>query len=182
MVAYDLDGAIGDGQRMPWGPKDQKADMKRFLATTVGSADVDPTDPEEQNAVIMGSRTFYSIPEQYRPLQRRRNIVLTRRALQDTVEIEGVTWVNSLPEAYAEAGSHDAWVIGGGEVYRQALPTVNRVLATRVLKAGSDASVTFPALDMEEWDLFGEEHHEKDADNAHPYIFSTYIRKDPISE
>lgn len=183
IVAYDLDGGIGDGERMPWGVRDQLDDMKRFRTLTIGGDDIDPDDPDEQNAVIMGSKTFFSLPESHRPLSHRKTIVLTRRALRDTVQIEGVTWVQSLPEAYAEAGHNDAWVIGGGQLYEQALPTVNRVLATRVLKAGSGALVTFPELDIEnEWDIYSEEEHPSDSRNTYPYIFSTYIRKHPIKE
>lgn len=178
IVAYDLEGGIGKNGHLLWGDRDQKDDMARFQHLTVGGLD---GTFDETNSVIMGRTTFESIPEAYRPLRMRQNIVLSRQAINP--DIDGVTWASSLGDAYSQADGHDTWVIGGASIYEQALPTVNRVLATRVLKHGDDADTFFPALSMDEWELFGhEEVHRKDARNRFGYIFSTYIRRSPIEE
>ncbi len=181
VVAYDLEGGIGKNGDLLWEHGTQRRDMQRFTALTTGEVEEDGTG---HNSVIMGNTTFNSIPEKFRPFSGRQNIVLTRKALSETVAIDTVTWASSLGDAYSQADGSDVWVIGGAEVYRQALPTVNRVLASRVLKPGSGADTFFPTLDLEEeWELADEvEDLRTDARNQFGVIFSTYIRRSPIEE
>lgn len=181
IVAYDTEGGIGKGGELLWAHGTQRRDMQRFTKLTTGELDEDGMG---SNSVIMGYNTLLSIPEQYRPFRNRQNIVMTRRALSETVEIDGVTWASSLGDAYSQADGKDTWVIGGGQVYEQALPTINRVLASRVLKAGDGADTFFPRLNIEdEWEVFEEDEDLRtDEHNHFGVIFTTYIRRSPIEE
>ncbi len=181
IVAYDLEGGIGKGGELLWPHGTQRRDMQRFAQITTGELEEDGTG---NNSVIMGRTTFMSIPEQWRPFAKRQNIVMSRRALSETVEIDGVTWASSLGDAYSQADGKDVWVIGGGQVYEQALPTINRVLASRVLKDADGADTFFPRLNIEdEWEVFEEEEDLRtDARNRFGVIYTTYIRRSPIEE
>lgn len=181
IVAYDLDGGIGKGGELLWPHGTQRRDMQRFAQLTTGELEEDGTG---NNSVIMGYNTLLSIPEQYRPFSKRQNIVMTRKVLSETVQVEGVTWATSLGDAYSQADGQDVWVIGGGQVYEQALPTVNRVFASRVLKSGDGADTFFPRLNVEdEWEVFDEEEDLRtDERNRFGVIFTTYIRRSPIEE
>ncbi|MEJ4112609.1 dihydrofolate reductase [Corynebacterium kroppenstedtii] len=114
--ASDRDGVIGDGRRMPWHVPE---DMAHFKHLTWGVP------------VIMGSATWSSIPSRFRPLPGRPNIVLSRRWGDDDVP-ENVALHRSLESALdtvprpgfsrrVAPENVDAWIIGGGEVYREAL-------------------------------------------------------------
>lgn len=181
IVAYDLEGGIGKNGDLLWPHGTQRRDMQRFTRLTTGETEEDGSG---HNTVIMGNTTFNSIPEQYRPFKNRQNIVLTRKVLSETVEIDGVTWASSLGDAYSQADGNDIWVAGGAQVYELALPTVDAVFATRVLKPGDGADTFFPKLDLdEEWDLLDEEEDLRtDAHNRFGVIFSTYIRQSPIEK
>lgn len=101
---------IGDGLRIPWHIPE---DMAHFRAVTAGST------------VVMGRRTWESLPARFRPLPGRRNVVLTRdRAWTD----EGAEVVHELDEALRD----DAWVIGGANVYAAALAVADVVEATEL--------------------------------------------------
>lgn len=106
-------------------------DLKRFKALTMGCP------------VIMGRKTFRSLPKGALP--GRRNIVLTRDA---SFSAPGVEVFGSLKAALqAVADSERAFVIGGGEVYRQAIPLADSLEITRIYAACPDADTFFPALD-----------------------------------
>lgn len=126
IVAADEDGGIGRDGGLPWRLKGDLAWFRRQTTRT--------TTEGARNAVIMGRRTWQSIPERFRPLPKRLNIVLSRSALQLPA---GVLAARSLDEALtraAEAGAESTFVIGGGAVYLEALarPDCARVLLTRV--------------------------------------------------
>ena len=110
-----------------------RADMRHFVEKTTG------------HPVIMGRRTLESFPGG-RPLRRRRNIVLTR---DESFGREGVKVAHSVEEALAlVAGEREAWVIGGGEVYRQLLPLCEEAEITRN-HCVRPADTTFPDLDSD---------------------------------
>jgi dihydrofolate reductase len=159
LVAYDHKNGIGADNDLLW-QRDMPADLRRFKELTTG------------NAVIMGWKTYESIG---RPLPNRQNIVMSRSA-RDTAE--GVEIVGSLEEAYAavEPG-RETFVIGGGQVYAQALDSADRVLATEVDAVFDEATVFFPVLDMTIWKEAAREHHDADERNKYPYDYVTYERK-----
>ncbi|MGE9807002.1 MULTISPECIES: dihydrofolate reductase [unclassified Janibacter] len=130
IAAVGRNGVIGDGSAMPWHLPE---DLRFFKATTVG------------HALIMGRATFDSIG---RALPGRRTIVVTR---QHDWTRPGVETAHSLPDALALAGPGDeVFVCGGGQVYREAMPWAQRLVITEVDQS-PEGSVTFPAIDPEQW-------------------------------
>lgn len=131
--AQSTSGVIGRGGEIPWRVPEDLAHFKRI---TMG------------HAVIMGRRTWDSLPSAARPLPGRRNVVLTR---QTDFMVDGVDVVGSLEQAFHRAGP-EAWVIGGGEIYALALPTATRCEVTEVDidLPRDDDDVLAPVLD-ETW-------------------------------
>lgn len=128
VVAVSENGAIGAGNALPW-PRLQ-ADMARFKALTMG------------HAVVMGRKTWESIPEKFRPLPGRANVVVTRRLDRlATLGAQGACVASDLDGALDLAYRLDPepCVIGGAEVYRQLMPLVTTVHLTRVCVRSSDA-------------------------------------------
>lgn len=152
IVAAAENGAIGREGELPWRLRD---DLRHFRAITMG------------RTVIMGRRTYESLG---RPLDGRTNIVITRQA---GYAASGCTVVGSLDEALAITGG-DACVIGGGQVYAEALPLADTIHLTRV-HAAPEAD-TFFALPAEGWEVVEEAHHPADERNDHAYTFVTLHR------
>ncbi|MFC9665429.1 dihydrofolate reductase [Nocardia sp. NPDC127606] len=108
------DRVIGVDNTIPWRVPE---DMANFRDTTMG------------HPVIMGRRTWDSLPASFRPLSGRRNIVVTR---QTDWAADGAERAASLPDALTMTGESDTWVAGGGEIYRAALPSATTLLVTEV--------------------------------------------------
>jgi dihydrofolate reductase len=124
------------------------------------------------HALLMGRKTYESIG---RPLPGRRMIVITR---QPDYRADGAEVVGSLNEGYrraAEQGETEAFVIGGAEIFREALPHAVRLYLTRV-HAAVDGDVYFPPLDLDRWRLTSSEPHAADAKNEYPVSFEGYER------
>ncbi len=155
IVAMDKNRLIGVNGRIPWRLPD---DMKWFREQTMGKP------------VIMGRKTFESIPDRFRPLPGRRNIVVTRNWLY---QAEGVTVINSVEAALAAAGVVDEIVvIGGAELYTQLLPQADRLYLTRI-DAEFDGDAYFPEIDPAAWhEVYRQEHP---ADDRHDYAFTWFI-------
>ncbi|MDQ1122712.1 dihydrofolate reductase [Microbacterium trichothecenolyticum] len=122
------DGVIGADGGMPWHVPE---DLAHFRAVT-GSADV-----------IMGRRTWDSLPPRFRPLPGRRNIVVTR---SDEWSAEGAHRAASLDDALAQATGERAWVIGGGQLYAEAIEHADVVQMTR-LDVTVDGDTRAPRVD-----------------------------------
>ena len=154
IVAHSRDRVIGRDGDLPW---HLPADLRRFKELTQG------------HPVIMGRRTWESLPERFRPLPGRRNIVLTR---QPGYEAPGAEVMPDLATAVA-ACAGDGFVIGGGQVYGDALPLADRAYVTHV-DTEVDGDAFFPDLPPAEWTLAAEEGpHEE---NGLPFTFRTYER------
>lgn len=120
--AQDRDGGIGRDGAIPWRIPE---DMAHFRAATTGKP------------VIMGRLTWESLPPRFRPLPGRRNIVVTRDPAWSDA---GAEVAHGVPEALSLAGGGDVCVIGGGQIYAQAMPHATRLLVTEVdLEVGADA-------------------------------------------
>ena len=159
IVAIDENGAIGrQGDLLCHLP----ADMKHFKEVTMG------------HSIVMGRKTFESFPR--RPLPGRQNIVITRN---DTWQYPGVTVVHSLEEAIAVAETDTVFIIGGAQVYEQALPLVDVLHLTRIHARWASADVFFPPVDMDQWLEVEREHHESDHRNAYEFDFITLKRRKP---
>src|SRR5512140_341692 len=115
--------------------------------------------------IVMGRKTWDSIG---RPLPGRLNVVITRQA---GYAAAGVTIVPSLEAALAAAGqAEEICVIGGAEIYRQALPMTERIHLTRI-HAKVPADTFFPALESKDWREVGREDHPADEKHAYAYSF-----------
>lgn len=155
IVARSRNGVIGNQGALPWRIPE---DMKHFRATTMGCA------------VIMGRKTWESIG---RPLPGRLNIIVTR---QSGYEAVGAQIADSLPQAYRLAAqSERIMIIGGGEIYRQALADVQIAWVTEV-DAAPEGDAHFDALDPQEWDAT--ELSSLPANEMRPAVrFVKYVRK-----
>ncbi len=149
VVAMDKKRLIGSGDTLPW---HLPADMKRFRAITMGKP------------VIMGRKTYESIPKRFRPLAGRHNIVLTRNR---NYSAQGCTIVFSVEDALSAAGQVDEIIIGGGaHLYAQLLPRAHRLYLTKI-DAEFEGNVYFPEIIWEEWSEIHRE--ERSADEQNPY-------------
>ena len=137
------------------------ADLKHFKEITSGKT------------VLMGERTFYSLPKH--PLPNRRNIVLTD--VQGKT-FEGAEAVYSLEELCAKVqGEEEAFVIGGGMVYRQMMPIADKLYITHIHHSWEDADTFFPEIKETEWKLISSEEHQADEKNPYDFTFCTYNRR-----
>ncbi len=154
VVAFAANGVIGRDGGLPW---HLPADMRRFRELT------------SERAVIMGRRTFESLPERYRPLPNRRNLVLSASA---SWRAPGAEVFPDLARAL-DACEGDCMVIGGELAYRDALPIAGRVYATEVEgEVAGDAR--FPALAQSEWRRV--QQSERIVENDHGFTFCVYER------
>lgn len=148
-------GVIGRDGDLPWR---LSADLKRFKQLTMG------------HHVIMGRKTYESIG---RPLPGRTLVVVTR---QSDYQPENVLVAHSLSEAWQQAaGDDEPFVIGGAEIYRQALPQVDRLYVTHVA-AEVAGDTHFPPVNWGEWKLIREEPHAADDRNDYNFAFRVYER------
>jgi dihydrofolate reductase len=134
IVAVDRRGGMARDGGMPW---HLPADLKWFKRQTAG-------DGAGVNRVLMGRRTWESLPERYRPLPGRVNLVMTRQA---DYQAEGAELVSSLDQAVAATpDGAELWVVGGAEIYALALadPRCERILITEI-DADFDCDVHFPS-------------------------------------
>ncbi|MGH7217973.1 MAG: dihydrofolate reductase [Candidatus Microsaccharimonas sp.] len=164
VVAFEYASrAIGVNGALPWEGQ-LPADLQHFVEVTRGGT------------VIMGRKTFESLPEKYRPLPGRQNIVLSMSGKA----IEGALVVPNLNEAYEQA-KNEPFIIGGGQIYELALPTVHRVLATEVIARVANGDAFFPELPKEDWEITNREDHAANEANRFPYGFVTYERRTPTN-
>ncbi|MET8425339.1 dihydrofolate reductase [Nocardia sp. NPDC004860] len=121
-------GIIGRDNTIPWRVPE---DMAHFKDVTFG------------HPVIMGRKTWDSLPVRFRPLDGRRNIVVTRQA--DWSEA-GAERAGSLAEALHMTGEKSVWIMGGGEIYRAAMPFATELMVTEI-DADIDGDTLAPAID-----------------------------------
>ena len=157
IAAVADNNCIGIGNKLPWYLPE---DLKYFKAVTSGKA------------VIMGRTTFDSLG---RPLPNRTNIVITRNPAFTAPE--GVRVVHSLDEAIALAesvacidGSEEIIIIGGGQIYAEALPRVDRMYLTEVKKSVA-GDAFFPEWNRHEWHETGrQDHHYEPAQTDYSFV------------
>ena len=156
IVAVARNGMIGGDNKLLWHISE---DLKRFKAITMG------------HPVIMGRKTFESLG---RPLPNRMNVVVTRNPHYFA---DGVVIADSLGEAFGMFPvDEEVFVIGGAEIYRQALDFADRFYLTEV-DADYEGDTHFPEWDRGEWELIFEERHERGEKFSHPFTFLDYKRK-----
>ncbi|MDA1053208.1 MAG: dihydrofolate reductase [Planctomycetota bacterium] len=155
IVAMDRGGVIGREGGLPW---HLSADLKRFKQLTMG------------HHIIMGRKTFESIG---RLLPGRTSVVVTR---QSDFEAAGAVVAYNLNDAItASSGDEEAFIIGGAEIYHQALPLVDRIYLTEVA-ADVTGDVRFPEFDRTQWTVLERTAQPADERNDHPHTFSVLQR------
>jgi dihydrofolate reductase len=148
VCALDRRKAIGKDGGLPWHLPD---DLKRFKALTL------------DHAILMGRRTAESLG---RALPQRRNLVMTRSG---RLPFPGMEIVDDLDEAVALAGGESLMVIGGGQVFRLALPRATRMHLTFVDTVVEGADAWFPDFDELDWRVTARAQHP--ADDKHAFAF-----------
>jgi dihydrofolate reductase len=156
VVAMDAQRGIGVDNQLPWHLPE---DLAHFKRVTLG------------HPIIMGRKTFDSIG---RPLPKRRNIVVTRN--QDWSH-EGVEVARSLQEAVAMAGDEPASIIGGAQIFNEAMDIADRMIVTHIDKVYR-CDTFFPEIDPTQWAAVSRElqHAEASDGGAVDFSFVTYER------
>jgi dihydrofolate reductase len=166
-VAIAENGVIGRDNGLPWR---LSTDMKRFKASTMGKP------------IVMGRKTWESFPK--RPLPGRLNIVVTR---DRTYSAKGAEVVHSLEDALTlanvrgrcMAGADEICVIGGGEIYAQALARADRLFVTHVL-ASPDGDTRFPPIDPKIWRVVSSEDVPEGEKDSHATRYVVYERSQTV--
>ncbi|WP_420321650.1 dihydrofolate reductase [Flagellimonas sp.] len=157
IAAAAENNALGINNDLPWHLPD---DFKRFKALTSG------------HKIIMGRKTLESFPK---ALPKREHIVVTRDKNYSPKFPSSV--VHSLNEAVALIGdSERAYIIGGGEIYRQSMAMATDIELTRIHHS-FEADTFFPEIDDTVWELVKEEYHPKDERHKYDFTYLTYRRK-----
>lgn len=160
IAAVAANGVIGAGNRLPWRLPE---DLKRFRALTVG------------HAVIMGRKTWESLP---RALPERQNIVVTRRP---GYVAAGAEVAHSFSSALGRVLLPDpAFCIGGGELYRLALPFATKLHMTEIAR-DFDGDARFPAFERGDWRETTRENHAAGDPDGFAYAYVTYERAKPVA-
>ena len=161
IVAMDLDGFIGKQGDLPWR---LKSDMIRFKTLT---------EADGFNAVIMGRKTWESLPDSFRPLPERVNIVMSRDANWSHDDADVALYHGRAIEiAYAEA-CDECWVIGGAQIYEMFLDRVDEIHITTVHTTDS-GDVKFPEWDQSLWSEEIIEHTDVDDENEFSTTYSIW--------
>lgn len=152
IVAVGENGVIGKNNDLPW-PRLPK-DMKYFVETTMGKP------------IITGRKNYESIPEKFRPLVGRDNIVITN---QINYSADGAVVTNSLEQALNEAmrlTDDEVFIIGGGEIYRQTLYLADKLYVTKVHES-FDGDTFFPSINENVWRKVSEQSVPADEKNKY---------------
>lgn len=167
IVAIDKNNAIGkNGDLLCHLP----ADLKHFKDVTAG------------HTVIMGRRTYYSLPINKitgnHSLPNRRNIVVSDVPFEQFDGAETVTSIDAAISAISK--DEEAFVIGGGMIYKQFEPLADKLYITHIQHTFDGADTFFPKIETSCWKLTSplSEYHKADEKNPYDYMFAEYLRKD----
>jgi dihydrofolate reductase len=157
IAAISKNNALGKDNQLLWHLPN---DLKYFKQVTTW------------HPVIMGRKTFDSIGK---PLPKRLNLVISRNKKTDT---ENLIYCNSLDEAIqiAHAKDEDIFIIGGGEIYRQAMPLAQKLHLT-IVDTVTEADTFFPEINLKEWQLETQQDYAKDEKHVFDYSIFTYLKK-----
>ncbi len=161
IAALTKNQVIGKNNDLPWHLPD---DMKYFMQTT------------KAHHVIMGRKNYESIPEKFRPLPNRTNIVVTR---QKDFSAPGCKTVNTLEEGIAiakAAGEKELFIIGGSEIYVLGMPYADQLYLTEI-DTTLQGDTYFPPVNKDEWQEQSRTHHDADARHVFAFDFVVYKKK-----
>jgi dihydrofolate reductase len=158
IAAVGEDNSIGKDNDLIWHLSD---DLRRFKSLTNG------------HHLIMGRKTFESFPK---PLPNRTHIVVTRN--KNYKAPDGVKVADSIEAAIAMVENDEQpFIIGGGEIYKQAMPLVKKIELTRVHETFPEADTFFPKIESSEWKEVQRLTHDADDKHKYPFSFITYERR-----
>lgn len=158
IAALSENNVIGKNNDLPWHLPD---DMKYFMQTTKG------------HHCIMGRKNYESIPEKFRPLPNRTNIVVTR---QPHFHAPGCITVNSLEHGLSmakENGEQEVFIIGGSDIYTLGMQHADRLYLTEI-KTTLEGDTHFPAYKKSEWIEISRKHHAPDDRHKFSFDFVVY--------
>jgi dihydrofolate reductase len=161
IAALTTNRIIGKQNGLPWSLPD---DSKYFMQTT------------KHHYVLLGRKNYDSLPEKYKPLPNRVNIIITK---QHEFKAPGCIVVGSLDHAIQiarDAGEPEAFVIGGAEIYALALPLADRLYLTEI-NGVVDGDTHFPEYDKNQWTEISRKHHPDDERHIFSFDFVVYGRK-----
>lgn len=159
VVAMGQHREIGKANDLPW---HLPRDMQFFKETTSG------------HTVVMGRKNWESIPEKFRPLPHRTNVVLSR---DTSYRADGATVVHSWEALEDTVDSNQkCFIIGGAEIFRQALERniIHEMFVTQI-EATFEADVYFPFVDWEKWEEEDVLNYQKDTKNAYNFTIKHYF-------
>lgn len=143
IAAMAADNGIGLNGDLPWAKL--PSDMKYFMDKTMG------------HAVVMGRKTWDSIPEKYRPLPGRRNFILSRDPafFGSSDRFPNAFGLNTVESVLEMAKDETFFIIGGSDIYKLFMPHADELLITRIITLPSSyhADTFFPEISHEEWSL-----------------------------
>lgn len=163
IVAMDLDRGIGRDNDLMWHLPN---DMKFFKDTT------------QQHVVVMGRKNYDSIPEKYRPLPNRENVVLTRNTGFTAENCEVFHSLEACLEFYKSESERTIFIIGGGEIYRLALEAqvVDEMFITHINhRYGADTF--FPEFDLKSWNVETVQEQQKDERHEASFTVMKHTKK-----
>ncbi len=156
IAAAGKQNELGKDNKLLWHLPD---DFKRFKALT------------SHHHIIMGRKTFESFPK---PLPNRIHVVITR---QKDYPDNNCIVVKSIEEVIQTVKDQEiAYVIGGGEIYKEFMPFVDQIELTQVY-GQFEADTFFPKINLDEWELINKEYHPKDEKHNYAFDYKTYSRK-----
>ena len=156
IAAASENNVLGKDNQLVWHLPD---DFKRFKQLTTG------------HYIIMGRKTFESFPK---PLPNRTHVIISR---QENYRPEGCIVVNSIQKAIASVPENeDAFIIGGGEIYKQSIALADKIELTRV-HTTLEGDAFFPEIDQTIWQLEASESHPKDDKHLFDFTYETFVRK-----
>jgi dihydrofolate reductase len=159
IAAIAENGVIGNNNDLIW---HLPADLKRFKKVTSG------------HTVVLGRKTFQSLPG---VLPNRHHVIITKdkHLFVDDPNVEVINSIEEIISRFSKI-EEEVFIIGGGEIYKQLLPCVNKLYITKV-KKHFDGDTYFPKIDYSEWTVVEQEIGVEDERNTIPYEFLSLVRK-----
>ncbi len=159
VVAMDVNNVIGKNGDIPWSGR-LRGDMRHFKTYTTGKI------------VVMGRRTFDSIPERYKPLPERRNVVITRNS---EWRYPGCDALGDIVPLLRVAEHEEVCIIGGAEIYRMFLPYANKIIVTVVNTEVENGDTYFPDVGQG-WNTRVLSEHQADEQNQFSFTIFELTR------
>jgi len=161
IAAVSRNGVIGKDNDLVWNLPD---DMKFFMQTTTGYP------------VIMGRKNYESIPDKFRPLKNRTNIIITRNTAFTAADCPECIVVNSLKDAINAAKketTEEVFIIGGGQIYKLGMPISDRLYISEI-NGTFEGDTFFPEFDKSKWKEISRKAHAIDDRHEHEFDFVIY--------